>query len=47
MKEATLIEIRNYFGMDSTQFTKEWKELDGDTRIYFRIAVGEEIHGGE
>jgi hypothetical protein len=36
MAEATLKEVRDFFEMNNTDFTKDWKKL--------KEAVGEEIH---
>lgn len=34
-REATLLEIKNFFGMSSADFTKDWKRLsDGDRKYY-------------
>jgi hypothetical protein len=42
--EATLTEVRDFFEMTSSDFTKEWKQLDECDRQYFKEAVGAEIH---
>jgi ABC-type transporter MlaC component len=44
MAEATLKEVRDFFEMNNTDFTKDWKRLTPEDRDYFKKAVGEEIH---
>ena len=41
MREATLVEIKEYFEMSSGEFAAEWKLLSDEDKDYFRKAVGE------
>lgn len=42
---ATLKDIAAYFGMTNTQLREEWTPLSEAEREYFKVAVGEAIHG--
>jgi hypothetical protein len=39
MREATLVEVRDYFGMNSTEISKEWKVLNEEEKLFFKRGV--------
>lgn len=40
---AKLTEIRDYFGYDSnTEFTKDWKKLSDEEKVFFKNGVEKE-----
>lgn len=41
MREATLIQIRDYFEIPSQRFTIEWKALNDEEKQFFKVGVGE------
>lgn len=43
-KEATLLQIKEYFGMSSAEAKEEWTELSADDKSYFKKAVGEVVN---
>lgn len=42
---ASLIEVRDYLGIDSAEFTKEWKKLSDDDKQEIRERVFQEMEG--
>lgn len=40
-REATLVEIRNYFGMTSTEISRDWKALSEAEKTFFKLGVAE------
>ena len=39
MREATMIEVRDYFGMSSTEISREWKALNDEEKLFFKQGV--------
>lgn len=46
MREATLIEIKTYFGMTMQEMKNEYSPLSTEDKAYFKQAVGEELEKG-
>ncbi len=42
---ASLIEVRDYLGIDSGDFTKEWKRLSDEDKQEIRERVFQEMEG--
>lgn len=40
MFNATVTQIKDYFGMSTPQFMKEWKALSKEEQAFFRAEVG-------
>lgn len=38
---ASIIEIRDFFNMETKEFAKQWKELSESDKEYFKQAIGE------
>lgn len=39
MAQATLVQIREFFGMSSTELAKEWRNLDENEKTFFKDEV--------
>ena len=44
MKEATVAEVKQFFGMNATEMLKEWKRLTDQERAFFKREVGKVIN---
>jgi len=40
MKEATLVQLKNHFGMTTLEFMKEWHSFSEEEKLWWRIEVG-------
>jgi len=41
LTQATLIEVKNYFGYDSpTAFAKDWKQLSDQDKTQLKVGIG-------
>jgi len=45
MKEATVVEVKNYFGMDLKEFMIEWKAFTPEEKQALKIEVGKFLYG--
>ena len=43
-KEASLVELKDYFGLSTTEFMKEWKNFNDDERKQLKVEVGEVLY---
>lgn len=39
--EASIMDVRNYFGMPTQQFSKEWKQLSDQDKKDFKKGIGD------
>ena len=47
MKEAGLIEIKNYFEMNTSEFMKEWKQFSEEEKTWWKVELGKLLHPDE
>ena len=47
MKEASLIEIKKYFDMNTVEFMKEWKVFSEEEKKEWKVEVGKLLHPDE
>lgn len=41
MREASLVQIRDYFGMSSKEISDSWKALNDDEKLFFKYGVAQ------
>jgi hypothetical protein len=42
MREASLVEVRDFFSLTSKEISENWKALNDDEKTYFKTAVAAE-----
>lgn len=40
---ATIVQVMQFFGMESGDFMKQWKDLPDDYKLYFKEEVGKTL----
>lgn len=47
MKEAGLMDVKNYFNLSSSEFMKQWKSLNDEERKWWKVELGKVLYPGE
>lgn len=47
MKEASLMDVKRYFDMPTTEFMKQWKAFSEEEKKWWKIEIGKDLYPDE